>query len=89
MDGAFQQLLFVLNVTDCSMHELDSLDIGARSTPINLRYSFIVIMVIINWMDEQRRSIISKAIDVGIYLLAKHLCIQHIIMHTNRCIMSC
>ena len=43
--------LFVLNVTDCFMHELDSLVICA---PINLKYSFTVIMIIIILMDEQR-----------------------------------
>ena len=39
-----RRTLFVLNVTDCSMHELNSLVI---CTPINLRDSFTVVMVII------------------------------------------
>ena len=39
---ASQRPLFVLNVSDCSMHELNSLFIRV---PINLRYSFTVIIV--------------------------------------------
>ena len=48
---ASRRILFVLCVTHYSMHELDSL---VTCAPINLRYSFTVI-IFINFMDEQRK----------------------------------
>ena len=48
-------------VTDCSMHELDFLVVCA---PINLRYSFTVIMIIL--MDDQGRKNIAKSNKKGV-----------------------